>query len=66
MKSRVQERIYLCKDCGNLDYARGCCKKCNSTNLEIATEQMNMGVRTHSSWMKYILDQQLFAVEEVK
>lgn len=64
MKNQVQEVICLCRDCGNLDYAKGYCKKCKGTNLEMAFEQMNTGIKSHSFWMRHILEQQLFAVKD--
>lgn len=60
MERQMQENICLCKDCGNLDYAKWMCKKCGSRNLEMAMGNVFMGMGTHITWMKYIFEQQLF------
>lgn len=38
-----KKKICLCRDCGRLDYAAGCCEKCGSTNIVSASHDFMVG-----------------------
>lgn len=57
MEGKIFEEIFACRDCGNLDYANGKCKKCGSTNIEPARQDIKIERNMHDELMKIIYSQ---------
>lgn len=66
MEGKIYEVIYVCKACGNLDYAQGKCSKCGSMQIEPARQDIKFERNMHDELMKLIYTQHDYVKEETK
>lgn len=60
MEISNQEVVCYCKDCGQLDFAKGRCPKCGSKNIVRAEQDFLPGYGTHIRMMQSLYEQHFY------